>query len=236
MTRITTALLLSATLFAGSANAAVLTFFGEDTGANGAFVPGGASETARNNFLANLDGVGTEDFEGFANGTTTPIALTFPGSAGSITATLNDPSGSAFTSTNPGAGRFATSGVSFLQEVTNGFRIDFSSPIAAFGFYGTDIGDFKGQITLTFTNGSTLNLTVPNTLNGPNASLLFFGVIDTVNSYTSVTFGNTNAGTDFFGFDDLIIGDIDQVDPVPAPAALVLFGLGLAGLGFARRR
>jgi hypothetical protein len=100
-------------------------------------------------FLANLVGVGTETFEGFADGSDAPLAVTFPGAG---TATLlgsgfidNVPSG-----TN-GVGRFPISGNQYWDSSFS-FSINFSAPVAAFGFYGVDIGDFSGHLTLTLAN------------------------------------------------------------------------------------
>jgi hypothetical protein len=64
--------------------------------------------------------------------------------------------------------------------------------------------------------------------------VLFWGLIDTINPISSVAFGNTNPGTDFFAFDDMIIGSAKQV--IPEPGSLALLGLGLAGLATVRRR
>lgn len=227
--------------FAGTANAALLEFFGEDLNPGFSVPAGGSAETARNLFLSNLVGVGTETFEGFAVGTGTPLAIDFPGSGGAITATI---SGNGLVENNAGNGgsggnafgRFNTTpGGSQYWEASSAFSIDFSSPISAFGFYATDIGDFNGQVTLQATNGVVTNLTIPNTISGPDGSLLFYGFIDTVNSYTSLVFGNTAAGTDFFGFDDMVIGDQEQVEvPVTEPFTAALLGAGL--LGFALRR
>ena len=66
-------------------------------------------------------------------------------------------------------------------------------------------------------------------------SLLFWGFIDTTTAYTKIAFGNTNAGTDFFGFDDMTIGDRQQIR-VPEPASLALVGLSLLALTATRRR
>ena len=78
-------------------------------------------------------------------------------------------------------------------------------------------------------------LSSPHTVGAPNGALLFWGFIDNTTTYTSVTFANSS-GTDFFGFDDLVIGSLAQVRPVPEPATLALFGRGLAGMGFIRWR
>lgn len=224
----------------GLAHAVPIVYFGEN------LTPGstvsGSPVTARNNFLADLVGVGSENFEGTAAGTTPPLALTFPGSSGSITATIASASGGVCSTATGavggiscnGLGRFPTSGTNWYHT-NDVFTITFSNPIAAFGFYGTDIGDFDGQVTATLNGGTTVSLTIPNMINAPDGSLLFWGFIDSTNSYTSLQFGNTASGSDVFGFDDLVIGDRGQV-AIPEPATLALFGLGFATLGAMRRK
>lgn len=221
---------------AKDANAIVQEFFGEDLIPAGVVPPGGNAATARQNFLNELTaGVSTESFESFANGSTAPLALSFTGGLGTINATLN---GGGSIMNAPGSGRFATSGSQYWNLQTNavGFSIAFASPIAAFGFFATDIGDFNGSLTLQTSNGVVNNYVVPNTLNGANGSLLFYGLIDTDNPFTQVTFGNTATGTDSFGFDTLTVGDITQVTATPLPAALPLFLMALGTLGFVSRR
>jgi len=194
------------------------------------------ADAARLAFLANLVGVGTETFEGFAPGTPAPLSISFAG-AGTATLTGSGASVASVPSGTNGVGRYPVSGNQYLETGFN-FTINFSDPIAAFGFYGVDVGDFGGQVTLTATNGHTEVLTIPNTINGLGGSVIYFGFYDLENQYTSIAFGNTAAGTDYFGFDDMTIGSIEQVSPVPEPASMLLLGLGLliGGASVTRRR
>lgn len=211
------------------------TYFGEDLGKgeNVRLPAFPNASAARASFLAQLVGVGTENFESFSIGAGAPLSLTFPGAG---TATLlgsgsiaNVPSG-----TN-GFGRYPTSGNQYW-EVSGSFSINFSNPVAAFGFYGIDIGDFGGNVTLKTENGQTVNYVIPHTINGSGGGVLFFGVIDTNNPFVNATFGNTAAGIDVFGFDDMTIGSVQQVRPVPVPATILLMGSGLLSLGLRRMR
>jgi hypothetical protein len=231
-----------------SANAAVTTFFGEDANVGEAnrLLVHPLSDAARANFLSSLVGVGTETFESFADGTVLPLVLNFPGSVGGITATL---SGSGFVDVLPGvgtngAGRYPISGTHYLDGVnasTGGtaLTINFSSQIAAFGFYGTDIGDFNGTIELRLSGAVVSTVNVGNSTGNAGAGVLFFGVIDNVNTFDQVIFRNTGSGSDVFGFDDMTIGDLQQVIPpgpgtaVPEPGS-ALTGLLAAGLCLGR--
>jgi len=115
------------------------------------------------------------------------------------------------TGTN-GVGRYPTSGINYW-ETSDEFSINFSQPIAALGFYGIDIGDFSGQVTLELVNGGNRTFTINNTIDGPGGSVLYYGIIedDPTMQFTQVTFANTESGWDFFGFDDLTIGSLEQI-------------------------
>lgn len=238
----------AALVFTGTqpASALIVTYFGEDTTANGSFVSGGNAETARNDFLSALSGgVGTQDFEGFTVGTNTPLAISFPGSTGTIGATLQN---TGAVQSGPSVGRFATSGSQYWETITGsgGFLLDFDTPISAFGFYGTDIGEFGASLSLRLTDsgGGTTDVDVPNTENGPDAALLFFGFLDVQESYTSIAFLDAGA-SESFGFDDMTIGDTQQITnpppesgviPLPATLPLMLGGFGVAAMALRRRR
>ncbi len=216
----------------GIANATPVTFFGEDlTGTNGARTN---SDAAHDSFMANLSGVGTEDFESFPANVTQPLTLDF-GSTGTATLT-----GSGRIQNSSNTGRWATSGTNYWSAQTGDFNINFSEAVSAFGFYGTDIGDWGGSLKIEYSNGTSNILNVGNSIgaNGnTNGSVLYFGFYEDDSSlaFTSVSFLN-NSSTDVFGFDDMTIGSYEQIQPIPEPSSILLLGLGFLGLfGYSRK-
>lgn len=202
------------------------------------------ADAVRDRFLSHLVDVKTEDFENFSSGCYNTLTVNFPKTD---TVTLqgqgcirNFPTG-----TN-GAGRYPISGNKYLDTFSN-FSIIFPDPVAALGFYATDIGDFNGNLTLTFKNDTTTTtFTIPSTPNCPDAlvncqdgSVLYFGIIAQAPSefFTEVIFGNVGQGGDFFGFDNLSIGNV-KIQPRPEPkaipegnSALATLAFGVLGLG-----
>jgi hypothetical protein len=226
-----------------SANATTTTYFGEDLGLGEGTALSSTpnASAAQTNFLSSLINPGVENFEGLVNGTTNP-AVNFIGagvtatlSGGSVQSTING-------STN-GVGRYGISGdpdgngSDSYYETSNQLSLVFSKPVAAFGFYGIDIGDYNGQVTLTTSGGLNQFFNVGNTLNGSGGSVLFWGVVSNTDTFTGITFGNTAAGSDFFAFDNFTVGSLSQVkSPVPEPEIYATFLAGLGLMGFMARR
>jgi len=157
-----------------------LTFFGEDLNGNPtARIAFPNSAAARASFLSQLSAIATDNLEEFSNGMQLPITLTFPGAA---SASLNGPAGTIQTSSGGtnGFGRFPTSRSNYLETDAAAITLTFAVPVTSFGFYGTDIGDFGGQLTLVFSGAQKVTETVPHSLgtgarSPQDGSVLFFG-------------------------------------------------------------
>jgi hypothetical protein len=206
-------------------------FFGEDASAGGNVGNIPNSNIAAGNFLSNLSGSGTETFDGFTVGTT-PSTITFPGIGSAGFAGV----GSVQSANTYGAFPISASNY-YSVSVAGTFTINFASPVAAFGFYGTDIGDVNGRLTLQLNDANNTLLTVPNTTT-PSGSALYYGFIAGAGeTFTSVTFGNTNGGNDFFGFDNLTVGNLAQVQsPTAVPEPFTIIGTLVGGTAALRMR
>ena len=106
----------------------------------------------------------------------------------------------------------------------------FPSPINAIGFDLKDFGDIgpPGN-SLTMSNSNGDSSTIFMDFVGTNGNLLFGSLVDPMNSFTEVRFSATASG-EAVGFDRLQFGAASVV--VPEPSTLVLFGIGIVGLGF----
>lgn len=129
-----------------------------------------------------------------------------------------------------------TSGGAYFVYVFGGsVTFSFANPVDAFGFYVNGLQtDQVPQQTIVYVDGSSVTRTIdmPAATGGGGA---FVGFIDFGQQIASVTF---NATSDILGFDDLRFGrsENDPGVPVPEPGALVMFGLGLFGIGLALQR
>lgn len=224
---------MAAALASGAASAAPQIFFGEDAGLGGD-TPLGAfpnADTARDQFLAAIAGksVATETFESYAPSTDYMLGALVIDLGTLGTATLNG----GYVTNEPYGGRYAIAGSQYWDTSSDSFTVTFSNAVTGFGFYGIDIGDFSGRITITLSDGTLYD--VNHASNAPSGSVLYWGFYDADTPFTSITFGNTNAGADWFGFDNLTVAAA-STNTVPEPAMLGLLGLGVVALRLGRQR
>lgn len=249
---LTAALLIAAATVGKTSPVQAFSFyFGEDLSSNENVRLSASpnADEARDQFLSRLVGVGTETFESYNKWTQSPLSISF-GSAG--TATMRGDGYIEQKSSGTNTGRYPISGQKYW-EAWEEFSIDFSDPIAAFGFYGTDIGDINGNLTLTLLNsltGFSQQLTVNHTAGRPGnlgGSVLYLGLIADPNQvFNKIIFSNNSGGTDAFAFDNMTIGSLEQVkeepdgedtpsESVPEPLTMAGMTLGGAMLAGARR-
>ena len=240
------------TLASCQASAAPITFFGEDLGpivtpVSAADIPN--SLAARSAFESNLATLGIETFESIAVGTDLigqVDSISFQGAG--ITGTISGQVGGAIVQPLGAFSQFPVSGTNFLRAPVT-LRIDFSSPIDGFGLFVTDYGEGPFSPADNVPNLGTFHLLTErspgqfelfdpvHTFIAPDGSVLFFGVIDEVNPFTNFILENVDSTLqlpirDSFGYDDMLVGFVGSV---PEPTTFLLFGLGLAGLVFARK-
>lgn len=121
-------------------------------------------------------------------------------------------------------------GTMFLNMVGGSATISFTTAINSFGFYITGLQtDLVPQETITFSDGSSKTINIPNATNGGGA---FVGFTDIGMLISSVTFNVTN---DIVSIDDIRYGLAAPAVPEPSTYAMMLGGLGVAAF-VARRR
>lgn len=189
------------------------------------------SQIAANAFASNLTNIQIDSFETAPANSTNPT-LHF----GVLTAAVTN---GVVRSVPPGMtdadGRYPISGANYMAADQATMNMAFSQPINAFGFWGIDIGDFGGTLTINLLGGGTRQFSIaPLSGNGSTSgSVLFWGVIDATTAFTGVTFTNNTGITDVFAFDDITVGTL----AVPLPSAFALGAAGLAAVaGRVRRR
>lgn len=192
-------------------------FFGEEVFPGSAVI--GQPLTARTSFSAAVASESVITFESVALGGAygiDPIAgVAFAGPLSAVSATFTTTGQMRVVETPPGgyAGRFnTTSGGTRFLDFQDNLTITLSTPVNAFGFYGTDVGDFDGQVKVTLTDdvGGTQTFDVPHSLLGSDGALLFWGIkrAAPIVSVRLFCVPNTVGLTDYFGIDDIRIGSL----------------------------
>ncbi len=254
-----------------SAQAAPVRYLGNDGNSNGLVNPANDPVLKRNAFTGALSSYSTENFESLTAltvpTTATPLNLSSVGgrlSQGVYTVQTGlvenrkifpDP----ITGDDTFPGRFNTSPnpaggtASQWWDTAREFTIAFDSSHSAFGFFGTDFGDFDGTLTIQrYSGASAVGSAIAlgdgagnaaGAFPGINGSLLFFGFADDTATFDRLVFQvaqldpNVTSRFDRLGFDDLIVGDVAITGgTAPEPTSLALAGLALAAAGFAGRR
>ena len=105
------------------------------------------------------------------------------------------------------------------------------SPFNAIGFYLADANDQGARLILKLTDGKEVDATYQLTTALPDGNIKYI-TLTSDGSIASATliFDNGYAARDGWGLDNVTVGK------VPEPGTLLLLGLGLLGLGAARRR
>jgi hypothetical protein len=212
--------------------AAPIPFVGFDNGA-GSANPRPNSNAAQAAFSAAAGPTTLVNFESAPLGGFNSLVIS-PG------VTLSDPGGgleirnTPFGSPDALFGYNTTAGGSqFVSYPGSGTTVHFAftSPINSFGAYFTGIqSQASGQETLTFNDGSTETINLPNT-SMPNGGASFVGFFDPGASITAVDITMFN---DITGIDDVQFGN-GAAAATPEPSMLALLGLGIAGLAGWRR-
>ena len=267
---------------AGPASATYLTFFGEDinTTPDVNNPPGNVPlASLTNSNAANVlyrqklaSTVGTETFETFASGTTGSLQVNFAGNG--VQATLSGGLGEViqvdqgtssfgkYSVPSPLPGQTVAEklwAVDVSSDSASTFEVNFSTSVAAFGFYGIDVGDQGGKVeldllddkgnvitSLSYVTGDLLHSTSTNS--STDGSVFFFGFVAGASDplFNGVRFRSSAPSTnpDGIGFDNFSVALRSEIQctvncgggPVPEPQSILLLATALLGLRLAGRR
>jgi len=193
-------------LLISQAHAAV--FFAEDPNPDGAdnqnevtpLLSAPLSDAEREAFESLIQNPETETFDdGFVDGQTTPLELTFQCLTETVKATITGEGGRIEDDVKNG--QYPISGRYYFRTRSDTFTVTFNTSVAAVGFYAVDIGDVRGQLSInlfaTSTDTGAFNsILIGHTIEALSGSVFFFGVVDEDNPFQAITFSNSAAGRD----------------------------------------
>jgi hypothetical protein len=197
-----------------------------------------------------------ESFDSLVPGDGTPttlpsgLTLSYDGDAGPVSGSVPNIDAAPFLSGGNGlgfgpSGTTQANGVNGTTYITAGWDSSVTLQFPALETYlGILWGSVDGYNSLSFYNGATLigTVTGSDVLAGPNGDQ---GVNGTAYVNISATGGSAfdravaTSGLNAFEFDDVSFNvtiSAFAADPIPESTSLGLFGIGLLGLGFVRRR
>ena len=128
-------------------------------------------------------------------------------------------------------------GANFVEMVGGTLTFTFATPTQFFGAYFTGVQNFFPGEDVTFSDGTSELINVPEaSTSGSVGALDFVGFTDAGKSISSITI---NAGSPAAGFDDIGVDDVSYQGPIslsPEPDSVVLVITGCLSLAAAVRR
>lgn len=227
------------------ASAGIVTYTGEDVVATTTSAHP-LSAAAAASFDAAVAGLGTGSlvtFEGASLGAFSNLTIA-PGVTIDGTDLNGDNQTIRDTSNSPGFptldGYNTTAGGSTFVEIEGGtLTFTFSTGVEAFGAYLSGVQDFFPAESITFSDGASESIAVPEAgTSGSVGALDFVGFTDVGKSITSITInaGSATTGADFIGIDDVRFLTVPTVTATPEPGSIWLTVAGLVALGFVMLR
>jgi len=223
-------------------SASPTTYTGEDIGVTGSG-PLTNSNAAYNSFYSAASGIGSVSLITFESSSLGSFASLTPATGVTLTGTdifgnnqtvrdtSNFPANPSLDGSNTTPG-----GANFVEVQGGTLTFTFADPINSFGAYLTGVQNFT-QDTITFSDGSTQVIDVPETGTAGNIGAVdFVGFTDSGASISSITIFAGNNGYDDIGVDDVSYGAAVSATPEPGSVVLLLTGCMALGLLVWQRR